>query len=82
MDICSDNVLFDGVNLYMLDFDNSISDVNPEIAYRLMANCLLGLVLSKIIDDFVVSDKDLINFKNQLDMLRSENHSSYLLLLK
>lgn len=85
IDICSSNVLFDDINLYLLDFDNSVYFDDKEKAYLLMAASLVNLSLGKILDLDRLEwflDIDINYMKEGIDRLESSNYQGFLWLIK
>lgn len=85
LDICSSNILFDDINLYWLDFDNSVYFDDKEKAYLMMATSLVNLSLGKILDLNrleLFDDIDINYMKAKIDGLESSNYKGFLWLIK
>ena len=85
LDICSSNIFFDGVNLYLLDFDGTISFDDKRKAYLLMGMSLINLCIGKIMDSDRLEwfkDIDIDYMWEKMNRLESSNYIGLLWLIK
>ena len=85
LDICSSNVFFDGGNLYLLDFDGTISFDDKKKAYLLMGMSLINLCIGKIMDSDNLEwfkDIDIDYMWEKMNRLESSNYIGLLWLIK
>lgn len=85
LDICSSNIFFDGVNLYLLDFDGTIRFDDKRKAYLLMGMSLINLCIGKIMDSDRLEwfkDIDIDYMWEKMNRLESSNYIGLLWLIK